>query len=226
MFAISSLVFLFLISLTGLILNHADALGLSRASAGPAILRLYGVELPPVDAAFEADGIVYASSSGLVFANGNELAQAPGKLVGAVAVEGGVVLATGSELLVTTRAGHLVERFSPELEGRIARLGSSAGQAVLAVNNRSFLLDAERMAVAELAAPQDLDWSMPVELDSEQAAQIGQAALGNAISWERVLVDLHSGRILPTVGTWIADITALCLIYLCISGAVLWFRRR
>ena len=69
-------------------------------------------------------------------------------------------------------------------------------------------------------------WSLPTILSDEQAQQIGTAVLGQAFNWERVLLDLHSGRILPTVGRYIADITALCLLYMCFSGFVLWTRRR
>jgi uncharacterized iron-regulated membrane protein len=64
---------------------------------------------------------------------------------------------------------------------------------------------------------------MPVDA---QAEQIGIAALGQEIQWERVLLDLLSGRILPGVGRYLADITALALLYMCFSGIVLWTRRR
>ncbi|MBT5219105.1 MAG: hypothetical protein HOM16_06425, partial [Woeseia sp.] len=60
----------------------------------------------------------------------------------------------------------------------------------------------------------------------QQVAKIAATSLGKTLSWERVLSDLHSGRILPTVGRYLADITAICLLYLCVTGIFLWFRRR
>jgi uncharacterized iron-regulated membrane protein len=69
-------------------------------------------------------------------------------------------------------------------------------------------------------------WSQPAMPSAAQAEQLGAAALGLAINWERVLLDLHSGRILPKAGRYIADITALALLYMCFSGIVLWTRRR
>ncbi len=43
---------------------------------------------------------------------------------------------------------------------------------------------------------------------------------------ERVLLDLHSGRIFGPVGVLVYDLLALALGFLSISGLLLWFRGR
>ena len=225
---IGSLVFLFLISLSGLILNHADGLGLSRLAAGPMLLKIYGVEVPPIDSAFSAGEITFATSSGILFANGNELAGSSANLSGAVEFDEMLVIATGNEFLLTTRDGELIERFGPELHGAINKLGIDGRQIVAIVEDEPFVFDTTQMNLS--SAPQrtvrELVWSQPITLDQEQAKRIGTASLAQSMNWERVLLDFHSGRILPTVGRYIADLTALSLLYLCISGIVLWTRRR
>jgi len=75
-------------------------------------------------------------------------------------------------------------------------------------------------------APANISWSESIQLGNEQIDQISNATLSRVISWERILSDLHSGRILPGVGRYLFDLTALCLLYLCMSGVLLWFRRR
>jgi uncharacterized iron-regulated membrane protein len=72
----------------------------------------------------------------------------------------------------------------------------------------------------------DVLWSQPATPSAERAEQIGAAALGRAINWERVLLDFHSGRILPTVGRYLADLTALCILYMCFTGIFVWVRKR
>ena len=48
---VSSLLFLVFISVSGIVLNHAEELGLSRSSAGTWILDIYDVPLPPASGA-------------------------------------------------------------------------------------------------------------------------------------------------------------------------------
>jgi hypothetical protein len=222
------LVFVFLISLSGLILNHADGLGLSRLAAGPMLLKIYAVDVPPIDSAFLAGEVTFATSSGTLFANGNALAGSSANLSGAVEFDEMLVIATSNEFLITTKDGNLIERYGPELHGAINKLGTDGRQIVVMVDDGLFVFDAAQMNLS--SAPQrtvnDLAWSQPITLDQEQAKRVGTASLAQSMNWERVLLDFHSGRILPTVGRYIADLTALSLLYLCISGIVLWTRRR
>jgi uncharacterized iron-regulated membrane protein len=49
---------------------------------------------------------------------------------------------------------------------------------------------------------------------------------GTGLSLERVLLDLHSGRILGEAGVWLVDAAALLFLLLAGSGVWLWGRRR
>lgn len=220
--------FLVLISLSGLILNHADTLGMSRHAAGPWLLRIYGVELPPVDSAFAAGGVLFATSTEALYANGAELAKNADRLIGAVVADGGIVAATGNEFFVTNSDAMLIERFAPELAGPMKSLGTDGQTIFVATQDGYSEFDPQRMSLSAAAniSMDGIAWSQPATPSDEQAEQIGMAALGEAINWERVLLDLHSGRILPAVGRYIADLTALSLLYMCFSGLWLWTRRR
>lgn len=228
MLGMSAALFLVLISLSGLILNHADTLGLPRTAAGPWLLGLYGIELPPVDSAYSTDGILFATAAESLYANGVELAKGTSRLSGVVAIENGIVVATGSEFFVTNSEAELVERFAPDVTGAILQLGTDGQRVLVALQNSYVEFDPERMSMTALEdlPPDGIHWSQPATPTAEQAEQVGSAALGLAINWERVLLDLHSGRILPGVGRYLADLTALALLYMCFSGIVLWTRRR
>jgi hypothetical protein len=225
---VSSLLFVVLISLSGLILNHADALGMSRHAAGPLLLRIYGIMLPPVDSAFAAGGVLFATSAETLYANGGELAKSVDRLVGAVAIDGGIVVATGNEFFVTSSDAILIERFSTDSPGQMSKLGTESQRIIVAIQDGYFEFDPQRMSLAVPGGimTDGINWSRPATPSDEEVEQIGTAALGQAINWERVLLDFHSGRILPTVGRYLADITALCLLYMCFTGIVLWNRRR
>jgi uncharacterized iron-regulated membrane protein len=225
---VSSVLFVALISVSGLILNHADAFGLPRNAAGPWLLGLYGIELPPVESAFAADGVLFATALGTLYADGAELAKGVGQLTGAVAVANGIVVATSDEFFVTSSDAALIERFAPDIGGPILQLGTDGKRVLVALAHGYTEFDPLRMSLSSPVSPSAVGvrWSEPAMPVDAQAEQIGIAALGQAIHWERVLLDLHSGRILPGVGRYLADITALALLYMCFSGIVLWTRRR
>lgn len=223
-----SVVFLIFIAASGLILNHADDFGMSHRAAGPWLLRLYGAEAPPVDSAYSAENVLFATSSATLYADGKELAKNTGPLVGAVTIDDAYVVATSQEFLLSSHDLILVERYAPDAPGPMQRLGTSGDHIIVAIEDELYAFDPLRM---ELTAQSDLTmpsilWAQPATPSDEQAEQIGAAALGQAINWERVLLDFHSGRILPTVGRYIADLTALCLLYMCFTGIFMWVRKR
>ncbi len=226
---VSSLIFLLIISVTGILLNHAESLGLSKRSASnPLLVRLYGIDPLVIDAAFAANGLSFVSSDRVLYVEGKRTATDLTPLVGVVETSEEIIAGTSSELLVLTSDGVLVERFTPELPAAISRLGLLEGQPLSEIDLQFYAIDARQMQLAEIlpVAESAVQWSQNVEPPAHITKAVSSAALGQVLSVERVLSDLHSGRLLPTIGRYVADLAALCLIYLCITGSILWFRRR
>ena len=48
---------------------------------------------------------------------------------------------------------------------------------------------------------------------------------GSDLNWERVLLDLHSGRLFGVIGNWLMDFVAICILVLAASGLRLWWAR-
>jgi hypothetical protein len=225
---VSALLFLVLLSISGIILNHADGLGLSQRAVAPWMLDLYGVELPPVDAAFEVQDVWVASSGSALYANGAELANDSRPVIGVVAVDRTVVVASQNEIFLLTTDGILIERFATDKSVALSRIGSDGRRIIVMTADGLHEFDPQqmRLAVLEQGSADAIVWSQAVMLDDARAAQIGREALGLTINWERAMLDFHSGRILPTVGRYLADLTALSVLYMCFTGLVLWRRRR
>lgn len=225
---LASLLFIAVISASGLLLNHADGLKLSQTAAGTWLARLYGIAPPPIDSSFAAGKLFLATADDTLYSNGVELANGVDRLIGAVPVGAIVVAASDDELFITTADGALVERFATDPSITMQRIGVS-GQRVFADLSSTLLeINVETM---NFAAPADLptlpiDWSQQETPTKSQLQRVGATAVGRAINWERVLLDLHSGRILPGLGRYLADLTALALLYMCFSGFLIWRRRR
>ena len=50
--------------------------------------------------------------------------------------------------------------------------------------------------------------------------------LFSLISWERLLLDIHSGRVLGSLGVVLVDLMALLFMLMAASGVWIWSRRR
>lgn len=229
LFGISALAFLVVLAVTGVLLNHTDTLGLdTRSAASPLLLRLYGMESVAIESAYRANGHTFAVASGKLYLNGTKLADGVNDLKGAVAMRGEIIVATAGELLLLTDGGDLIERVPAELETPVRRLGTGDENAFIETGDKIFAIDTTGMQLrATTSEPATtITWSSPAALDATESRSIAAAALGEALSVERVIVDLHSGRLLPVAGRYIADLAALSLLYLCVTGGILWFRRR
>lgn len=214
-----------LLATTGIALNHASDWELDRRFiAWPWLYRLYGetvVELP----AFRAGGHwLYRDAVGRVYVDAIELAPCRGELTGALAAEGLLYAACAEELLLATAGGALVESVSGAtgLPVPVTGIGLAAGNPVLQAGGRWWRLDLDRLAFEEPAprgvvVEQNAPAALPEPLRS---ALPGREAW---LSWERLLLDLHSGRLAGRAGVWVVDAAGLMLCLLGISGVTMWW---
>ncbi len=66
----------------------------------------------------------------------------------------------------------------------------------------------------------------PAEAPQSILRTIQHHNLGHELTWERVLLDLHSGRALTENGVYIMDVAALGMLFLAFSGILIWMQRR
>ena len=188
-------------AVTGIVLVHADDLGLSqRPVRSPWLLDLFGVPVPDVE-------LGHRSPLGWIASDGERTWLAPpagdalglpsqiGALDGVAAFEGegGGVLVAGSEgLALLDRAGALIELLPP---------GADPGVGALR--------------------------PLPPEpMPSEARAAVASAARGAALDWGQVVRTLHGSHGSGALGATIADLTALALIVLTLTGIQMHLQKR
>ncbi len=227
---VSLAVFLLLLALTGLALNHATGLQLDQRHVSWSwLLDAYGIHMPTPAASF-VDGQYRATLVGdRLFVNGRDTGQTVSGLAGIVELEPLLLVAGARTAHVFTSDGERVETFDLGmlLPGAIERVGRVAGRAVILSDGEAYRSDPE-ITVFEPAddlAADKVHWSIESPLSADETAALEKAYRGQGIPVERVLLDLHSGRIVGAPGTLFMDIIAVCLVVLSVSGLIL-FRRR
>jgi hypothetical protein len=219
-----SAIVILLLTLSGILLNHAVDLGLDRRPVSTGwILDLYGIRIAPPETGFPVRAHWLSVAAGRVYFDAHEI-QTIDQLTG-VTEHDGVVLAAGRDMLLVLDAdGGLLERLDREsLPGRLRWLGTGASGIVVGTPNGMFTADLSTLHWTE-TADSAVAVSKPAPLPPVLAQQIAVRARSLELNWERVLQDLHSGRLIGRYGPWIVDGFAVALLLLALSGFWLWMR--
>ncbi|MCV6604515.1 MAG: PepSY-associated TM helix domain-containing protein [Porticoccaceae bacterium] len=225
---LSAALLVLVLAITGIMLNHTSGLGLDKHSPPAAVVSLvYGIEAPELVAFPLASNWLSASGSQL-FLNDEPLLSCSGSLSGAVALDSDLVVACEGELLLLNHSGDLLERIGASLglPLPVNGLGLDEGRGLVLQNgDYSYRADLTDLSW-QLVSSDAVAWSQPQPLPQKLQRQLAAYTPQSDITWERLLLDIHSGRVLGVVGVWLMDLAALALILLSITGFVMWRHKR
>ena len=229
---ISIFVFLLLFAASGLAIQHAHGLGLDKRYITAAMTAgFYGVTIDaPVEFKTEHHWVSHAGH--FLYIDGVPVAWPElTNLQGVVEDASFLWIAGDDQLWLLSDGGELADSFSVGggLPDIMTAIGYGAGNEVVmrGLNGNWFIegraLDPDWQTYAGQPA-----WSVP-----EQRAAAGESgrlqvlahARGHLITWERFLLDLHSGRLFGPVGVIIADIASVMFFLLVGSGLILQIKR-
>jgi hypothetical protein len=226
-FGVGIAVLVVLLCVTGILLNHTELLKLDdRAIKNSLILSLYGIEQPEITN-FNSNNHWIAQLGNHVYFNENSIGSCEGVLVGATHLKEQqiYVAACESEILLVTDSGELVEKIGAfyQLPVPLSAVGICDGIPCLQNGSNFYVLDVSELSWESTTANEALLSQISVP-PSALVEHWQQTYIGDAISLERLLLDIHSGRILGGIGVFIMDVSAILLCLLVISGVWLWLK--
>jgi hypothetical protein len=222
-------VFVVLVSVTGILLNHTGEFALDRRYVQAQwMLDWYGIRAPDEMASYRAADHWVTQIGERVYFDEQEIPGHIGRLIGAVSLKGVIVVAADGHLLLLSDSGLLIERLG-------GQQGVPAGMKAVGVGARQQLLI--RAAHGIYHSDKDLltwretptgtaDWAAPTEAPAALYETLRRQYRGRGLTVERLLLDLHSGRILGSAGTLMLDVAALLMILLAVTGMWIWAKRR
>lgn len=239
---LAALLFVLVLAVTGVLLNHTDRLGFDRARvSGAWLLDWYGLDMPEELAGFRLEGkwAVWADGQ-LYFQDAPSIAIT--RPVGAVRAGDTVFIAGGGQALLLTRTGALVERIGEAaLPGPVDRVGRAAsGAVVIEVAGRHYVADGDFVSWHEERGHEErgheerrhegdagaVRWSRAEAPPPEIEAAFAELYRGDGLPVARVLLDVHSGHFWGAAGPYVMDGAAVLLILVSLSGFYNWWRRR
>ena len=217
-------IFLVLLVLTGIVLNHEEALKLDkREISAPWLMNWYGIRGAEVNSGYLL-GEHYFSWEGDKWALGDQpLAGSAENPVGAVEIGGVDYVATASAMYLYQADGQLLDKLEKQSLPAypILALGKIGDRVVLRTP-AAILASADGLDWQKIEA-NGLSWSTPQALPEGVKSQM-KIMLAPSLSVERVLLDVHSGRIFGRYGPWAVDIAAIALLMLGLSGLWMYWR--
>jgi hypothetical protein len=228
---VSAALFVLILAVTGIALNHTENLELdSRYMRAEWLLDWYGMPLPERVIAYQAGAHQVTLFGERLYFDSTRITGEYSELVGAISLSGFIAVAVDDGILLLTETGDLLERLDSAsgIPSNLRAVGARDGDLfVLNAHSVSYRADADliQWRKQEVDAT-ETPWQKPVVLDQVERRTLAHLYQGDMLSAERFLLDLHSGRLFGRFGPWLMDGAACFLILLALSGSWMWLRRR
>ena len=228
-FGLTTALFVVVLSVTGLALNHTESLQLdARHVQSDTLLDWYGIKAPDTIVSYHAGTHTISQLGNDIYLDLQRVPSAVGTLAGAVEFADLIVAGLDEGLLLFTASGELIEQLGTAagVPAGIQAVGTdTTGNLVIKTAKGIYQTD-ENFITWTAATGNGIAWAEAAPLEEGLARALRDTWRGSGLSLERVLLDVHSGRILGDAGVWLVDAAALLFLLLAGSGLWLWGRRR
>ncbi|MCL1127524.1 PepSY-associated TM helix domain-containing protein [Shewanella surugensis] len=222
---ILSVVFVIMLSITGILINHSHTLSLDSKKVNLAwLLDDYGITQPAHMAIYQTKPLI-ASSDNFIWIKDSPPIEADMMISAIISFNDLFIAITPQQLYLISQKGQLLEQQDDTLglPQDIENIGQD-GQLWLKTANGYFTADSDLIEWTKASPLIAISWvePLPAAQVEQQLALISLKARSTHLTWERVLLDVHSGRFFGPLGPWFMDLVAFALIIMSLTGIYLW----
>ena len=221
-----AIIFALMLAITGMMLNHTETLNLdSRFVKSRLLLRWYGIGSPAPPISYSLGSLWFSQIGKQIFMNNSRLQNTDSSLLGVVKLNDFLVMAFHNQLTLITLDGKVIEYLKNEagIPKEIQKIGIDKDERlVLGTPNGDYSTD-EEMLIWHSFKSSEVTWSESASMPSEIEGKLMTVYQGEGLPLERVILDLHSGRIFGSWGVYCFDAIAIVIILLSLTGAYIFF---
>jgi hypothetical protein len=222
---ILAVLFVLMLVITGIMLNHTEELSLDAIYIeNDFILGWYDISPEQKPSGYKIDNVWVTQLDKHIYFNQREIDDQAGQLHGAVKHNGHIVVAVDNRLILLTNRGEIIEQLT-------GTEGVPAGMEAIGISRDGYLIihaahGNYRVDLDELGWEEneyvEIAWAEIGTIPPELYSKIIRHYRGSGLPLERIILDLHSGRILGDWGIYLIDTAAILLMLLAISGVWMW----
>ncbi len=216
-----------MLSVTGILINHSQTLGFAKQPVYASWIGwLYGVEPKLITQGFNANGHWVSQRDQQLLLNQQPLQDCKTPALGAVYWQETIAVLCDNRISLFLEDGQLVEQL-PTLPIQATSIGllENDNGPQLALAAPLMVLDDLSWSWQAIETDSPAQWASPEVLPVELAAELNRDLPLPGINTERLLLDLHSGRLFGDIGVYVVDAASLVFIFLCLSGFYTWLKR-
>ena len=222
--------FVIFLSISGIALNHSEKLRLNTTFIKMEwLLDLYQISPPSDPISFSTHNNNWVSQLGKrIYFNDKEIINDAKKLVGVVYVNNTFVIGYDGKLMVLTNKGELLESLSG-VEGVPAgmkKIGYDEVDNVVIESAHGYYRVNLEILVWDEHDYLSADWSTVSNISEHLKTAILNEYRGRGLTVERVLLDMHSGRVVGPWGIYFMDLVAILFLIISFTGVWMWWYRR
>jgi len=222
-------IFVLVLSVTGLLLNHTNDLKLDEIYVeNDMLLDWYGIAPEKSLLSYRSASHWLTQIDGRLYLDETEITGDSEKLLGTVMSGDIIIAAYMHSLYLFTQTGELIEKLTVQRGVPAELLGIGLGpedEIIVRSHDSNYYTNAEMqdwMPYPKVFS----NWSTSDSMPESMEKNILRIYRGKGITLEKLLIDVHSGRILGTAGAFLVDLAAIIFIVLAISGWCVWLKRR
>jgi len=217
--------FLIFLSLSGIALNHTTLFSLAHQSiTSPLLLNHYGIK-PPSDIRFFQQK-KWLVTEQFVWLDDKLVFESDEPIISISKFQSYHLLATTKQIVVFTGDGDLVDKIdsSSDLPVPISAFSVTGEHIIINTPNGYYQGSSDFFDWQKINTLTEPSWVKHTPATKEELSIAQGLFQSQFLTWERVILDAHSGRLFGQIGVFFMDIVALILILLSISGIYIWLR--
>lgn len=217
--------FLIFLSISGVLLNHTEFFKLgSQHVESTLLLEHYGINAPNTLNFYHQNELIVTNN--LVWMNKQLLQEVSEPVVSLGKFQEFILVVTSKTFTIFTDKGELVDSLNAlsGLPSNISKMAISDDYVIVNTDKGYFQTDNnffDWQAINTLVEPDWITESMP---NTQQNKRAVTQYKSQYLTWERIVLDMHSGRFFGLIGVLFMDAVALLLLLLSVSGIYLWVR--
>jgi hypothetical protein len=217
--------FLIFLSLSGIALNHTELLSLGHKKVNNSwLLKHYGIKAPVQLSFYHNNEFIVTDK--LVWLNAHLLVEVAAPVIGMGTFQEFIVVVSEQQLFLFTNQGELIDKLGATsgLPSNISAMSIGTDTITLNTDTGYYQSDSELFNWQTLSSIIEPKWIRSTSASTEHQRLAISQYKSHFLTWERIIVDTHSGRFFGLVGVLFMDVVAILLILLSVSGIYIWIR--
>ncbi len=222
---VSTLLVMF-IAISGVLINHSNHLSLDTAQVKQSwLLDYYGIKAPKEISLYQKSPQLLVSAGNQVWLDEQLILEANSLVLAVSYYQDMLVAVDANHLYLMSSQGQLLETqgSATGLPAHIQGLGLQQN-LWLKTQSGQFMADSDLIDWSETQSLVAIPWIKALE--NVDNSEIAEKIRSSRLHWERVLLDLHSGRFFGGFGPWLMDLVALALVIMSLTGCYIWLQQK